>query len=76
MGKGNNVNPSESANLGGVESNNENKLLKSDNGENNKINEEANKIEEEKTNPEIKEENKNNVSSGTNKSKNVAPKNN
>ena len=76
LGKGNNVNPSESGNLGGTETKNENKLLKSDNSENNKNNEETNKIEEEKINPEIKEENKNNVSSGSNKSKNVAPKNN
>jgi hypothetical protein len=76
LGKGNNINPSESGNLGGTETKNENQLLKSDNSENNKNNEEANKIEEEKVNPEIKEENKNNVSSGSNKSKNVAPKNN
>jgi len=76
LGKGNNVNLGESANLVGAETKNENKLLKSDNSENNKNNEEANKIEEEKVNPEIKEENKNNVSSGSNKSKNVAVKNN
>ena len=76
LGKGNNINVSESANIGNtgtsLEIKNENNLLKSDNSLNNKNNKEENKIEENqnsKMNSARKEENKSNVSLGSKNSK-------
>ena len=76
LGKGNNINVSESANIGNtgtsMEIKNENNLLKSDNSLNNKNNKEENKIEENqnsKMNSARKEENKSNASLGSKNSK-------
>ena len=81
LGKGNNINVSESANIGNtgtsMEIKNENNLLKSDNSLNNKNNKEEKKIEENqnkenqnsKMNSARKEENKSNASLGSKNSK-------